>query len=525
MDQARKRRARWDVDALSPAEGCGMASGIGLRARDFVQIAKNGFDDPQNSYAFSMAWFENHLYVGTVRNMLALVKAAPPKYPAAMAPWPVYVPENVFQLDLRAQIWRYRPEAEKWEKVYLSPLTTQSGGEPAPRDIGYRHMTTFQSPKQGKSGLYIATAASNSRGVGAHILRFTGRDGVIAVSKPGLGDQDVSTFRTLVEFNGRLYSAPAGSGRAWNAAERPCVVETEDPVSGNWREVSQPKFGDSTNDAIYSMAAFSGHLYAGTLNPKSGFQIWKTQAVGKPPYEWKQVLRFGAGRGNLNEAAVTLCVFDGALYVGTGISNGGYDRTYKVGPAASELIRILPDDSWDIIVGTPRVTGRGYKRSLSGIGPGFDNPSTGYIWSMAVHDGWLYLGTFDSLIFGLWSDPKLQPVERRAMLRQIHSDDLLRYRAGFELWRSRDGIQWTAVSRNGFGNPYNYGVRNMVSTPVGLCVGTANPFGPKVAVKLASGWEYVPNPRGGLEVWLGTARESEKHNVRSSNDEIGRMKV
>ena len=122
-----------------------------------------------------------------------------------------------------------------------------------------------------------------------------------------------------------------------------------------------------------------------------------------------------------------------------------------------------------------------------------------------MHDGWLYVGTFDSLIFSVWANREGQSPERRKMLRRINSQ-LIRERAGFELWRSRDGCEWSPVSRNGFGNPYNYGIRNMVSTPIGLCCGTANPFGQKVAVKLAGGWQYVPNPKGGLEVWLGSAQ-------------------
>jgi hypothetical protein len=56
----------------------------------------------------------------------------------------------------------------------------------------------------------------------------------------------------------------------------------------------------------------------------------------------------------------------------------------------------------------------------------------------------------------------------------------------------------------GFGNPYNYGARTLLSTPAGLLVGTANPFGPNVAARLATGWTYVPNDRGWTEVWLGS---------------------
>jgi cyclopropane fatty-acyl-phospholipid synthase-like methyltransferase len=493
------------VEARSQTELASVA-GVGLEQQHFVQIASNGFGDPQNSYAFSMAWFQNHLYVGTNRNMLVLVKASPPPDPARMEPWPVRVPKDVFKLDLRSQIWRYSPSTGQWDQIYVSPMVPGPDEVPTPRDIGYRDMTVFQRPTDLEPALYIATASSNTRGPGAYILRYTETEGVIAASKPGFGDQNVSTFRTLVGFNGHLYSSPAGSGRAWNAADRPCVYESKDPISGKWRSVSESSFGDKTNDVLYSMCEFNEHLYVGTLNPVSGYQIWKTRAIGEPPYRWQRVVDSGAGRGNLNEAAMTMCVFNEALYVGSGISNGGYDRSYHVGPGAGEVIRIYPDDSWDLVVGTARDTEDGYKHSLSGMGPGFDNPFAGYIWSMAVHDGWLYIGIFDSSIFALWADLKRQPRERQIMLRWIGVDNFVQQRAGFELWRSNDGIYWAPVtSKKGFGNPYNYGVRNMVSTPVGLFVGTANPFGPEVAVKFADGWGYAPNPRGGLEVWLGSS--------------------
>jgi hypothetical protein len=58
------------------------------------------------------------------------------------------------------------------------------------------------------------------------------------------------------------------------------------------------------------------------------------------------------------------------------------------------------------------------------------------------------------------------------------------------------------------GNPYNYGIRTLQSTPHGLAVGFVNPFGPKVGLdgvggEGEGGFGYVDNPRGGLEIFLG----------------------
>lgn len=476
-----------------------MAIPRGLEASDFTRVAANGLGDPQNSYAFSMHWYEGELFVGTVRNMLAMINFAPPPHPTRLNPWPVRAPRNLYELDLRAQIWNYRPEQDAWSTLYVSPEISRADAEPGPRDIGYRHMTVFQSPRDRAPALYVSSASSNSRGIGAHILRYRAEGKEIDVSSPILGDQEVSTLRTLRVFRDRLYMAPTGKGRAWNASSHPCVYETRDPLLGKWIAVSEPYFGDPSNEAMYSMATFRDHLYVGTLNPVSGYQLWKTRADGRPPYRWTRVLEGGAGRGRLNEGVVSMQVFNDALYLGSGISNGGFNRTYQIGPAAGEIVRVYPDDSWDLVVGTRRLTPQGQKDPRSGFGPGFDNPAAGYIWNMAVHDGWLYAGTFDSTVFMLWRDPKYPPRLKTSLDPQA----IVQRMAGCELWRTRDGLSWSPVTRNGFGNPYNYGIRTLCSTPAGLFVGTANPFAPDVAVRMATGWEYVPNPRGGAEVWLG----------------------
>ncbi len=59
------------------------------------------------------------------------------------------------------------------------------------------------------------------------------------------------------------------------------------------------------------------------------------------------------------------------------------------------------------------------------------------------------------------------------------------------------------MTRNGFGNVYNWGLRTLVSTPAGLFAGTANPFGPCVATRFGNRVAYRDNPAGGLEVWVG----------------------
>ncbi|GIX45855.1 MAG: hypothetical protein KatS3mg131_0066 [Candidatus Tectimicrobiota bacterium] len=486
-----------------PSLRAGQGPGAGLEGWHFTQIAAGGFGDPLNAYAHTMAWFQGQLYVGTTRANLCLLKA---RMPIPVHCWPVKCPQDVYDLDLRAQIWRYHPEAKRWQQVHCAPRIVGRSGELVPREIGFRGMAVFQGEREQAPALYVATWAP-SRGRGPLILRSTDGEEFVPVSEPGLGDPTVSVFRALVPFNGRLYVAPTGrAGGKANTPDNPVVLESSEPAKGLWRLAAVPGFGDPNNLTVFEMAVFHDHLYAGTLNPKEGYQIWKTRAQGTPPYRWTKVLSHGAYRGPCNEAVVSMCVFNDALYVGSGIQNGGYDRVHQVGPAAPELIRLYPDDSWELIVGEERQTPHGFKYPLSGFGPGFDSIFNGYFWRMAVHEGCLYLGTFNWAILLPYLQP-LQPGSRgERLVRLMGIDALVQFEGGFDLFRSTDGVHWAPVSTNGLGNPYNFGARTLVSTPYGLFLGTANPFGPEVAVRTPIGWLYAQNPKGGAEVWLGSAQ-------------------
>src|SRR5437762_275703 len=89
-----------------------------LHASNFRQVSSQGFGDPYNAYAHTMAWFQGKLYVGTTRANLCLRRA---NYPPPLEPWPVKCPADVYDLDLRAQIWSYAPKNETWKRSFISP--------------------------------------------------------------------------------------------------------------------------------------------------------------------------------------------------------------------------------------------------------------------------------------------------------------------------------------------------------------------------------------------------------------------
>lgn len=488
------------------------AGSPGLSAGNFRQIAVNGFGEPENAYPHSMAWFKNHLFVGTTRHVLTMTEKSLGihKRDPRMAVWPVRSPKDAYELDFRAQIWRYDVGTDHWDKVLVSPMERGSHGKLVPRSIGFRAMSAFPQEPHDRSSLYVVSTGGHHLPEAALFRSDDGLNFDIA-AMPKLGDgSGVRSFRHFATFKGRLFTAPtAGVARGQgNIPAAMTVMVTEDPSRNTWELACEPSFGDRTNRSAYHMCVFHDHLYVGTLNVVEGFQVWKTDAAGNPPFKWKKVLAHGAYRGVLNQIAMTLHPFGDHLYVGSAIQNGGYDQDNRIGPAAIEVVRVRPDDSWDLVVGEPRQTPDGLKVPLSGFGPGFNNCLAGYTWEMCAHRGWLYVGTAvrtSFLRFAEWR--KFPEIAKKVDLESLNA--WLWSHGGCSLWRTRDGVSWIPVTLNGFGNPFNYGVRRMASTPAGLFVGLANPFGPELAVQRYAGWGYEANKLAGLEVWLGDHPEPE----------------
>jgi len=482
----------------------------GLVYKDFRQIAFKGFGDAHNAYPHSMRWFKGHLYVGTTRDNLVMRGIGQDARWFGQA-WPVQLPESIWDLDLRAQIWRYAPDASEWSKVFTSPVIKGVDGYDVPLSAGFRSMTPFQGKSDSTPALYIPTWATHQRPE-AVMLRSIDGNNFDVVSEPNLGmsGEKFRVIRGLVGFKGYLFATPAMGKvrRQPNSAGAMRILCSDDPGSGNWQDACQLDFGNPNNLTAFQMAIFNGFLYAGTMNVKEGFEVWKTDAEGKPPFRWTRVLSNGAYRGRLNQIAMTLHVFNDHLYVGSAIQHGGFDVDNMIGPAPPEVIRIGADDSWELVAGDPRLTPDGLKTPISGQSGGFGNLFSGYIWSMCVHDGWIYAADAVWTTFMKYSVRSRWPKKLRKLFTEEMVDELVEKSGGFDIWRSRDGVKWTPVTTSGFENCYNLGVRNMVSTSHGMFVGAANPFAPRVAVRRRAGWVYEDNHRGGLEIWLGTHSET-----------------
>ncbi|HTQ00101.1 MAG TPA: hypothetical protein VMN56_12295 [Casimicrobiaceae bacterium] len=189
-----------------------------------------------------------------------------------------------------------------------------------------------------------------------------------AVSRTGIPFGSIG-FRALVGFteqSGRWVLAMSPVGRLTpsldsDLSNNPLVLANADPtVSGTWQAYSAVGMGDADNESLFSLTAYNGWLYAGTMNEVSGAQVWKSRgcaAVGRNGCtpSWTKVLDRGGGRpptsGGIvgNMGVSDLVGFGGAVYVG--LTESALSGNF----VEAELMRIRSDDTIEVLVGEPRL--------------------------------------------------------------------------------------------------------------------------------------------------------------------------
>lgn len=485
------------VHARAPEIG----SGLSAAELEFRKIAEQGFGSRHNSKAWSMIWWRGNLYVGTARAHMCVEYWALADTVGWLFQYPPDDPdmectENPQDLPLRAEIWRYIPETDAWDLVFQSPNDVQIPEHPdkyTARDSGFRGITAF-TDLDGTEALYIFGVTSESMNPGMpppRILRTTdGENWEPVPQDPGtlLGDlgRGQANFRDTEIYKDRLYVINGGLRGGGS------VLEAEDPAGGNdnfrWVTPRKPEYrvhlplvqasssslmekasscqtgtvaarshdldfpvfeGDDLR--VYALAEYKGYLYLGTQatldDRNAGYGVMKTDATGTPPYTYTVVVDEGAYLTPLpSNAVVSMFEYEGRLYIGT-------DK-----PA--EMIRVNPDDSWDLIVGAPREAPDGLKEPLSGMGTGFDWLLNEHIWRMGEHLGDMYVGTNDATAFMKeyrFSEPFLEAM-------------------GYDLFVTPNGVDYTMLTRTGFGDQLDIGIRVFASTPYGLFFGTSNPY-------------------------------------------------
>ena len=427
-----------------------------------------------------------------------------------------------FADSMKGEIWRYR--RGKWERVHQSPEFSFPGAPPYlpagtyPVAYGYRAMAEFNGYVYACGiGTWMPPLPINTV-----IRSATGNPGTWEDVSQNIGNGLTTNIRGIAVWNNKLYisaSTPAPLGGVSKAV----VYESADPKTQGWKLVNVPGFGGN-NSEIYYLTSFNNHLYASTVNLVDGFELWKTDGTVDPNdpqgrYVWTPVITNGFG-DSWNQYGMTMAVLGDKLYLGTAVGIGMVMKNNEVvGSRAIEIIRVDKNDNAELIVGAseasdPRPGGPNPRVPISGKGAGFGNPFNVYAWNMNTFKGCLYVGTFDMSVFVLGllqenpemikffleyyapSDLDFPPEIANALINSSFMpatlDLMMKLYGGGDVWKSCDGINWRPVTQNGFGNPLNYGIRELVPyRDQALAVGTANPF--------------TGRPTGGCEGWLAKA--------------------
>jgi hypothetical protein len=157
------------------------------------------------------------------------------------------------------------------------------------------------------------------------------------------------------------------------------------------------------------IAVFNDGLAVAADHLARGFELWTTAAPEDVSSKWSSLLTRGGYRFSTNARVLSCVPYKDALYVACGrAEDARRGRLYQDG---FEILRVYPDASWDLVIGTPRVSEAGLKIPLACLGPGTDQfqPSEfRFLTATAMN---LLLGTYEDA-------------------------------AGLCIWYSADGVSW-----------------------------------------------------------------------------------
>jgi len=507
----------------------GAQADLGLRQVGTGGIGDDGLSgDRQNSYAWCMETIRDpsggggeYLYVGSNRALAYLVL-----YEAGFTDEQIvtlFKGNIVPPTDIRARIFRYRTDGSKpWELVYTSPVETAVG---MPRHLGYRVMKTY-TDAGGKTALYVATTGFIPS-LPVEVLRFSddfnpAEDEPVVVFRSVSSDQE-NSIRSLDVHDGHLVVGMM-NGDIWITDRPESQGAGLAPRPEVWKKIAdrgiftalglpdkdEGQDADRTEPILnWQFLPFNGYLYTttyylNTRDTEGGFWVFKGKPQGDPlvaaNWKWEKTMSNGAGN-SMNEIA-GLFRFGEYVYVGTlfGLPYHLADRRPDIllnrfSDPRAEIYRFDKDDQWEMIIGDPGKNSL-FDGRLGNYAAGFFDPEkvtdrgrnyslNFYVWWMEEYKGKLYCSTFDIGVFFDFLVPLIQ-----AMIPGADEDYLERFKEriafileenkdnppGADLFVSEDGVNFSPVTRDGFDDRFNYGIRTLKATEGGLMAGSANPF-------------------------------------------------
>lgn len=420
-------------------------------------------------------------------------------------------------------VWQVDPVTDECKAVYtgLSTLQDYLAAYRQGISTGIRSMCVYHDQ------LVISNVTMDST---------TGESSAILLisSDPEKGFTQIADSSTLFNYPAYRYSDSIYGGSIWDMAEYnnslyvSICTGTEDnmPDSNTMQSFALVR-GDQNADGTFTWTPVAGDQEKDGARYTFGIDPERTRSGAANLTVFNDYLYIG--EYNDEEIALERILFSKTGKKANGQFGGGLDCSFinaNLDQSVS-LYRMDKNENMELVMGN--ATSMFPNGSLSGLKSGFGRNENQYIWRMQVYDGKLYVGTFDTSsllqVMGQFVNGDLlrQTPEAwksqwkylKALMKALQEADadgtgnpstlaqtikftnafvfqnisvcniasairLLNYlrkaQRGFDLYVSEDGVNFETITTNGFGDPYNHGLRVFAVTDQGLCVGTANPF-------------------------------------------------
>ena len=420
-------------------------------------------------------------------------------------------------------VWQVDPETDECKVVYA--------GLNSAKDYAAAY-------KQGISTGIRGMCVYNDQLVISNVTRdaATGKSSatLLISSDPEKGFTQIADSDSLFNYPAYRYSDSIYGGSIWDMVEYNnslyvsiCTGTEDNMPNNNTMQSFALVRGDQNADGTFTWTPVAGDQKKDGARYTFGIDPERTRSGAANLMVFNDYLYIG--EYNDEEIALERILFSKTGKNADGQFGGGLDCRFLNAnlDQSVNLYRMDKNENMELVVGNS--TKMFPNGSLSGLKSGFGRNENQYIWRMEVYDGKLYVGTHDasSLLecFGQFvngnllkrtpSEWKDQWSYLKALMKALETVDpngngnpdalaqtikfsynfvfknitvrniasaikLLNYlrtaKRGFDLYVTEDGVNFETVTIDGFGDPYNHGLRVFATTDQGLCLGTANPF-------------------------------------------------
>lgn len=420
-------------------------------------------------------------------------------------------------------VWQVDPETDECKVVYagLNSVQDYAAAHKEGISTGIRGMCDYQDQ------LVISNVTMDAA---------TGKSGatLLISSDPEKGFTQIADSESLFNYPAYRYADSIYGGSIWDMVEYNnslyvsiCTGTLDNMPNKNTMQSFALVRGDRNADGTFTWTPVAGDQKKDGARYTFGIDPERTRSGAANLMVFNDYLYIG--EYNDEEIALERILFSKTGKNADGQFGGGLDCRFLNAnlDQSVNLYRMDKNENMELVVGNS--TKMFPNGSLSGLKSGFGRNENQYIWRMEVYDGKLYVGTHDasSLLecFGQFVNGNLlrrTPSEwkdqwnyLKALMKALATVDpngtgnpdtlaqtikfsynfvfknitvrnmasaikLLNYlrtaKRGFDLYVTEDGVNFETITIDGFGDPYNHGLRVFATTDQGLCLGTANPF-------------------------------------------------